>query len=188
MKRVAGMTMCAAVWISAAALASEADTSAWAGAGRGRTGSAGATAHYEGDAGFARTDSRSGATSLARGVAIGVDEDGLSLSISHAIAPRSGPALATTFNMSIGEDGRVSTSGGLSVAESPLQRSVRAGGSAATYGPALASAGGSTDRFGTVHARTWAEDSGPRPRATWTGGERRDDSPRVMKLARIRRP
>jgi len=146
---------------SAAAYASEAATSATAGSGYGRNGNASATARYEGKLGWARTDTHSGPVNLARGVAVGVDEDGISVSVSNAIAPNRGPALATTFNLSIGRDGDVSHSRGISVADGPFEREATAGGSTAaergrTTSTALA--GGRTDRFGRVVAHSSSED------------------------------
>jgi len=145
------------------ALASEAETSASAGNSRyQRNGTATATARYEGDLGFARTNSRSGPVSSARGVAVGFDESGLSLSVSNAIAPRLGAAIATTFNLSIDRDGHVSGSTGLSVARGPLYRSATAGGRVGTgrHGnAATAFASGKTDRFGRVQATTRSHSS-----------------------------
>ncbi len=154
--------------LSTAALGSEAQTSASAGSHRGqRNGTANATASYEGDVGFARTDSRSGAVNLARGVAVGFDEDGLSLSISNAIAPRFGPALATNFNLSIDADGDVSTSHGIALANSPIHRDVSAGGSTRSGGRfatpvATSTASANTDPFGRAIARTGSHVS-PKP-------------------------
>ena len=141
-----------------AAWASDAQTSATAGSNRyNPTGTAGATASYDGRVGFARTDANSGPVSTARGVAVGVDEDGISLSVSNAVAPRFGSAIATTFNLSIGRDGEVSSGLGLSVADGPISRSATAGGQASTGrngNSATALAGGQTDRYGRVHATT----------------------------------
>ncbi len=145
------MTMCAprmilsaiGLWMAGAAIASDADTSATAGPGRYGTGTAAATAHYEGDYGFARTDSRTGAVNLARGVAVGVDEDGISLSLSNALAPRYGPAVATNFSMSIGTDGRVSTSTGR--AESDVPATVSVAGGTNTAGRAYSNASAVND-------------------------------------------
>lgn len=145
------------------ALASDAETSATAGRVGGRPGNAAATARYEGDVGFARTQTRSGNLTLARGVAVGVDQDGLSLSLSSAIAPRFGPALASNFNLSIGRDGEVSHSGGLSVAGQSPVREASAGGftrvnrfDGATGG---ATATGRTGPGGVVDASTHASSS-----------------------------
>lgn len=148
-----------------AVFASEAQTSATAGGGLGRAGTAAATARYEGDRGFARTDTKTGKVNLARGVAVGVDEDGLTLSISTAIAPKNGPALATNFNLSIGRDGDVGGSVGHAVALGGLQREVSAGGGAQTNGHnpvAVSQAGGRTVLGGIVRAnsRSYTE---PRP-------------------------
>ncbi len=142
------------------AFASDAATSATAGS-TSRGGVAAATANYSGDHGFARSDTRSGRVNLARGVAVGVDENGLSLSVSNAVSAPNGVSLATNFNLSIDRDGDVSHSGGLAVATAPFERSVTAGGSAGSSRPAIAVASGRTDRFGTVRARTHA-DSSPR--------------------------
>lgn len=156
-----------AVWgLTSAAFASDAQTSATAGSNRNsRNGTAQATASYEGDVGFARTDSRSGRVNQARGVAVGVDEDGLSLSVSQAIAPNRGPALATNLNIAIGNDGRVSTSVGTALANGPLHNEATAGGQATAAGrnsTAQSLASGNTDRFGRVIARTDARQTGPR--------------------------
>jgi hypothetical protein len=147
-----------ALLCSSAAWASEAETSASAGSNRyQRNGTATATARYSGDIGSARTQSRSGQVSVARGVAWGLDKDGLSLSVSNAVAPSRGPAVATTFNLSIGRDGRVSHSTGLAISKGPIQRSASAGGAASTKrhgGSATAFAAGKSDRFGRVRAVT----------------------------------
>lgn len=169
MNRLARLTATlATLALTHAAVASEAQTSASAGSNRyARNGTATATASYEGDVGFARTDTRSGSVNLARGVAVGFDEDGLSLSISNAIAPRFGPAIATNFNLSIDTDGDVSASRGLAIASGPLSRTATAGGVTANgrglLAPAASSfASGETDRHGRVIARTSAFSS-PRP-------------------------
>lgn len=157
MKRNLAITMFATMMMTTA-FASEAETSATAGSNSlRRSGTTAASARYDGRVGFARTDTRSGAVNTAQGVAVGVDRDGLSLSVSNAVAPRVGPALATNFNLTIGRDGSVSKSGGISVARSPLERSVSAGGNTAShYGRPVATsyATGRTDRFGRVDART----------------------------------
>ena len=104
--------------------ASEAATQASARGGRGRSGSAAATAQYTGDAGLARTQTRTGRINIARGLAVGVDENGLSLSFSHALAGKRGPAYSGTFNLSIGRDGQVAGSYGGAVSRG--QRDARA--------------------------------------------------------------
>lgn len=146
--------------LSAVANASDAATSATVGGFRGSTtGVAAASARYVGDIGFARTTSHSGSLNLARGVAVGFDEDGLSLSVSNAVATRHGPAIATNFNLTIGRDGDVSSSSGLAVANGPIHREASAGGSVGT-GPGRAAtsiASGKSDRFGRVVAETRAE-------------------------------
>ena len=174
------------------ALGSDAETSATAGSSRyQRDGTAQATARYEGDVGFARTDSHSGSVNLARGVAVGVDRDGLSLSVSQAVAPRNGSAVATNFNLSIGRDGRVSGSTGLSVADGPQRRSATAGGQASAdprRSGASSFASGSTDRNGTVRAVTRADNY--RPRIVHVHRvERRQPVPvRSVRILRPRRP
>ena len=115
----------------AGASGGEAETSATAGGNRYRSnGTAAATARYTADIGFARTRSRSGRISTARGIAVGFDENGLTLSASHAVAGRFGLAVATNFNLSIGTDGSVSLSHGGAVAIGPAHRSASAGGRA----------------------------------------------------------
>ncbi|MFH1747545.1 MAG: hypothetical protein ABIG44_10925 [Planctomycetota bacterium] len=168
MKRLQNLAISiVALGTMAGALASDAQTSATAANGRyQQNGTASATAHYQGDVGFARTQSNSGRISTARGVAVGVDEQGVSLSISNAIAPRSGPALATTFNLSIGTDGHVSGSTGRSVATGSQYQSVSAGGGSGTglmNHAATAFATGRTDRFGRVQAKTSSVSIQPRP-------------------------
>ena len=159
-------TLAAMLITPAAALAGEAETSASAGSNRyQRNGTAAATARYDGNLGFARTNTRSGPVSSARGVAVGVDRNGLSLSVSNAAASRFGPAVATTFNLSIDRDGSVSRSGGLAVSQGPIHRSATAGGRVGTgrqgHAP-MAFATGETDRFGRVHAVTRSRDHRPR--------------------------
>lgn len=117
-----GMTM--------SVLAGEASTSATASNAGG--GNAGATARYDGSAGsvgITRTNTRTGDVNLSRGLAVGVDKDGLDLSFSHAIAPKNGPAYAGTFNLSVGANGQVNGSYGGVVSEGGAVRSVEAGGS-----------------------------------------------------------
>ena len=159
MKRLAALTAAVAFsMFSAAALASDAATSASAGSTRGqRNGTAAATASYQGDVGFARTQSRSGSVNTARGVAVGVDANGLTLSISRALATRTGSAVATNFNLSIGRDGRVSGSTGIALARGPLRSSASAGGQASTDGrnaTAISQASGKSDAFGQASAST----------------------------------
>ncbi|TWT40576.1 hypothetical protein RAS1_42890 [Phycisphaerae bacterium RAS1] len=151
--------------LGSTAIASEAETSASAFGRRFGPGSSAATARYEGDVGFARTETRSGDINLARGVAVGVDEDGLSLSLSNAVAPRGGPALATNFNMSIDRDGQVSTSTGMAVADGRFENEVNAGGAAGSgrgSRAAISQAGGRSDPTGTVRAETHADSFDPR--------------------------
>jgi hypothetical protein len=167
MIRPALATMSITALLATAALASDAETSASAGSNRYQpNGTAAATARYEGDLGFARTNTRSGPVSSARGVAVGFDESGLSLSVSNAAASRFGPAVATTFNLSIDRDGSVSRSGGLAVSNGPIYRSATAGGRVGTGREgrvATAIASGQTDRFGHVQAVTRSQNDRPRP-------------------------
>ena len=149
--------------LAPAALASEAQTSASAGSNRfNRNGTATATAQYQGGIGFAKTRTKSGKLNIARGIAVGFDKDGLSLSISNAVAGRRGPALATTFNMTIGADGKVSHSLGVAISNGPIHRSASAGGKASSgrrHNTASSVASGKSDRFGTVRAATRSHSS-----------------------------
>ncbi|MGD8454566.1 MAG: hypothetical protein PVJ57_22355 [Phycisphaerae bacterium] len=166
MKRLALITATLATMsLAATSFASDADTSASAtNARRGSAGTATATAHYTGTVGFARTDTRSGSTNLARGVAVGFDRDGLSLSVSEAIAPRLGPAVATNFNLSIGRNGEVSGSMGRVVATGSGERSVTAGGGSGAgrlATPSVSYATGRTGATGNVTATTRAYNAAP---------------------------
>jgi hypothetical protein len=142
------------------AFAGEASTTASAANGWGRnSGTAAATANYDGDGGraIARTRTTTGNVNVARGLAVGMDEDGMDLSFSHAFASRFGPAYAGTFNLSIGHDGKIAASYGGALAQGGLVRSVEAGGvtRSGPGGPtAQANAGGRADPNGTVQART----------------------------------
>jgi hypothetical protein len=154
---IANLTGVVALAFSTLAWASDTETSASATGGRARSGTAIATARYEGDVGFARTDTRTGNINLARGVAVGVDEDGLSLSVSLAIAPLSGPAFATNFNLSFESDGDVATSFGTSRATGGTSRTVAVGGraSATPYRPlAMSTASGVSRNGGVVRTYT----------------------------------
>jgi hypothetical protein len=154
----AGMMM--AIMGMETALAGEANTSASATTGRGHPGNASATANYDGvgGEGFARTRTdTTGGLSLARGVAVGFDGDGLDFSFSHAIAPTAGPAYAGTFNMSIGTNGQVSTSYGGTLATGGAARTASAGGATRSDGHganAQATATGNTVGGGQVNAWT----------------------------------
>jgi len=143
------------------AFASEAETSAGATSGRrGQSGTANGTARYSGDLGFARTDSRTGAINAARSVAVGVDQDGLSLSVSTAVAPRRGTAVATNFNMSIGTRGDVALSTGSAHATGGRQRGVSVVGNTRTTrhdAGATSVAQGKTSRGGTTRVATRSE-------------------------------
>ncbi len=115
--------------LNALALAGDARTSAGATSNPlNGGGSATATAAYNAPIGFARTNTRSGPINAARGVAVGVDKDGLTLSVSTALAPKLGPAVAANFNITIERDGDVSRSSGIAVAKGPANREVNVGG------------------------------------------------------------
>lgn len=151
------------------AMGGEASTSASAGNGWGRGGTAAATANYIGDgvAGLARTRTNTGNVNTAHGLAIGLDRDGLDFSYSHAIAGRYGPAYAGTFNLSIGTQGDVSGSYGGVVARGGAVRNVEAGGttrSGLNGANATAFARGDTSPGGTVRATTHSY-SRPTPQA-----------------------
>lgn len=154
--------------LSASAHAGEASTSASAGStGRG-PGTAAATAQYTGGGrGFAQTQTRSGSISMGRGIAYGVDQRGITLSVSNAIAGRFGPAVASNFNLTIGFDGSVAGSGGTSVARGSPVRTASAGGFASSGGggtTAGVTAGGRTGPTGVVHATTYSQST---PRLRW---------------------
>ena len=142
------------------ALAGEASTSAGVTQFGSLPGTAEATANYSGDGpGQARTTTRSGPVSFGQGIAYGVDRDGFDFSVSYAVGGRFLPATASTFNVSIGRDGSVASSGGLSTASRAPIRSVNAGGFARSQpggSIAAATAGGRSDPRGTVTGRTWS--------------------------------
>lgn len=129
-------------------------------------GTATATAAYNGGGnGHADTITRSGPINFARGVAYGVDQDSMDFSVSYAVGGGLLPARARTFNLSIGRDGSVSRSSGVSVASPSLLTSVNAGGFARSQrggSVSAATAGGRSDPFGTVTGRTWSESRPPR--------------------------
>ncbi len=162
MKRtVASCSLAAAAVLLAvsAASAGEASTSASAGSNGFGPGTASATAGYTGGGrGVARTQTRSGRNvNFGQGIAYGVDRNGISFSASNALATRFGPALASTFNISINRNGRVSGSFGSSVAGGSRHRTATAGGFARTgrnVPSAGATAGGRTGRRGFVRAST----------------------------------
>ena len=152
------------------AAAGQASTSASAGSNGHGPGTAAATAEYTGDQGrgYADTRTRSGPVNYARGVAYGIDQNGISFSVSHAVAGRRGPAFASTYNLSIGFDGSISRSRGVSVANGSRSRTAHAGGfSRAGRGrtTAVATAGGRTGRRGYVRANTHTHTK--RPRRVW---------------------
>lgn len=142
------------------AAAADAATSAGVTGRNGRLGTATATAHYSGEAGYARTSSRSGNTNQARGIAVGFDRNGLALSLSNAVEHR-GLAVATNFNLAIGADGEVSTSNGVAIGRGGQEREVMAGGAAGTGRPAISQASARTEHGGSAQAHTRAHHSQP---------------------------
>lgn len=137
--------------------AGEVATSAAAGSDGYGPGRAAATAEYEGNGiGITQTRTHSGRLNLARGVSVGIDEDGLMLSTSYALAPTRGPAVGGTFNLRIGADGDVSGSAGRAIATGDRNREVNASGfvngSRFRGGSSGASVGGSTGPRGRVIA------------------------------------
>ena len=157
MKRNLLAAVMALLIATAEVAAGEASTSASAGStGRG-PGTAAATAQYSGDRGFARTDTRSGPVSFGRGIAYSVDRDRVSLSVSQAVAGLVGPAVASSFNLSIDRDGSVSRSSSLSVASGSPTRSATAAGCAGASRietTAGATAAGHTGSSGVVRVVT----------------------------------
>ena len=148
MKRKLTAILAAAVCtgVSTVSWAGRATTSAVAGSPGLGTGTAAATADYRGDGpGYANTQTRSGRVNLARGIAVGFDRDGLSLSTSYGVAGHIGPAVAGTLSVNIGLNGQVATSIGRTVARGDRARTVSA-------------AGGSGSRRGPAH--TWATTAG----------------------------
>jgi hypothetical protein len=174
-----------------AAWAGDASTTAWADNGWTSPGSAGATANYNGDddgVGFARTRTRTGNVNLARGVAVGFDRDGLDLSLSHAFAPKFGPAYAGTFNLSIGADGQVSGGYGGVLARGGESRSVEAGGVTSSHdGQTQVITRGNTAPGGTIDAgsRTFSKPRQPRRDAKPSHGRR--DRRSAQRMSRERR-
>ena len=164
MKRTHDMLMTlacvAGLFCSATGQSSDAYASAGATSSPGRSGTAAATARYEGDVGFARTQTRTGPISASRAVAVGVDEDGLSLSISTALASRSGPAIALNFNFSIDRDGDVARSIGRTTSTGGISRTAAVSGGSSAGPPgvtAISRASGATSFGGVVRTDTRSE-------------------------------
>ncbi|HRX87471.1 MAG TPA: hypothetical protein P5572_20795 [Phycisphaerae bacterium] len=158
------MTMLAAMLgMPLAALAGVAETSATAGSNGRGSGTAAATANYDGDGiALTRTDAHSGRLNVARGLSVGLDADGLSISNSYALAGRFGPAVGGTFNLHIGTDGKTSFSGGRVNASGDAERSVAVGGAIGESrgrSVTVAQASGATGGRGRVQAETRAEES-----------------------------
>lgn len=184
MKRMFATSLVLVAALTSNAFAADAETSARAGSHNGRNnGTAGATARYEGEFGFASTSTQSGPINRSRGVAVGVDENGVAISVSGAVAPKNGPAVATNFNISVDRDGDVETSRSMSVARGPIHREAHAGGATKSgrNGSATSIAGGKTDRFGRVEAESRSESfKGGSPTLVRTAGGK------VVRLSRDR--
>lgn len=165
--RIRLATLTAVIGLAAAqtTLAGEATTSAGVSQVGTHPGTATATAAYNGDGrGHADTITRSGPVNFARGVAYGVDQNGLDFSVSYAVGGGLLPVRARTFNMSIGRDGSVSRSSGVVDASPSLITSVQAGGFARSQrggSISAATASGRSEPFGTVVGRTWSQSSRP---------------------------
>lgn len=145
--------------MGSAAWAGEASTSATAGSRGYGPGTAAATANYDGNGiGFTKTKANSGSRfNFARGLSVGFDGDGLSLSNSYAFAPQFGPAVGGTMNLHIGLDGQTSVSTGRVESSGDPARQVAVNGSAGSYrgrSQAVSAAHGVTGPRGTVRART----------------------------------
>ncbi len=142
-----------------AAFAGVANTSATAGSSGWGPGTAAATANYDGDGvGFTKTKASSGKLNIARGLSVGFDQSGLSVSHSYAIAGQRGPAVGGTLNVHIGQDG-VALSGGQTVASQGRTREVTASGEAGSVGRrpvATAATSGYASGRGVVNARTFS--------------------------------
>lgn len=164
MKRLSTFAMMTALTLGLAqvTLAGEAGSSASAGRNGWNSGNASADAYYDGNGpGIAKSKTKSNdRVSFGRAFAVGVDENGLSFSASHAAATRFGPGVAGNFNLSIGRDGEVSRSGGWAVGGNSLNKQVDAGGFAGS-GPfgstSGATAGASTGPFGFSKSHTFSE-------------------------------
>lgn len=177
-QRLAGGLVAALFMYPMTALAGTANTSATAGSGGYGPGTAAATANYDGNGiGFTKTKAQSGNVNIARGLSVGFDETGLSVSHSYAIAPRRGPAVGGTLNLHVGQHG-VAVSGGQSVASQDRTREVQVSGQAGSnYGRpvATAAASGRTGRRGVVEANTFSRtQERPRYQRSNYGGQRYD--------------
>ncbi len=166
MKRSMKHAMLIVGGLTISAMAGEATTNAWANNAGG--GTAGATASYDGapgGMGVSRTRTQTGDINLSRGLAVGVDKDGLDFSFSHAIAPQHGPAYAGTFNVSVGTNGQVNGSYGTVLSQGGVVREVEAGGTTRSgyNGASTALARGDANPGGQVTASTHSYSS---PRAT----------------------
>lgn len=155
----AGSFIAACFMFPLVSIGGAANTSATAGSDSYGPGTAAAAANYDGNGiGFTKTNARSGNVNLARGLAVGFDETGLSVSHSYAIAPRRGPGVGGTLNLHVGQQG-VAVSGGRTVASQDRTREVRVSGQAGSnHGRpvATAAASGRTGGRGIVEANTFS--------------------------------
>lgn len=167
--RSEGIALSLLLMMAQTTLAGEAATSASAGSNGSGPGTATAGAEYRGGGpAYAQTRTQSGRVSFARGVAFGIDRNGISFSASHAVAGRRGPAIASNFNLSIGFDGQASSSNGLSIARGSRSRFAEAGGftRADRWNPSSGSfARGRTGPRGRV--RAWTQSRTSRRRHLW---------------------
>ncbi|MGB0715463.1 MAG: hypothetical protein ACPGXK_06270 [Phycisphaerae bacterium] len=142
-----------AVMSNAESKAQAAEASSGARAGHDGYGNrqAEANAEYDGHLGYANTRSRTGPVSTARGVAWGLDEDGLSISLSHAISGPLGLSAARNLNLSIGTNGEVAMSRGQADSRGNRESSAYAGGGSGVRNGqpvAYGEAGGTSDLRG----------------------------------------
>jgi hypothetical protein len=184
MKRMQIITLGLVGMMTTVAWASSAGSSAEVGSRYG-VDRAAATANYDGRVGFARTKAKTGKINLARGVALGIDREGISFSISNAIGGKRA-SLASNLNVSFGRDGDHSVSMGSTVSRGNRYHSAQAGGSASSYrgrSSATAAASGDADRYGSVSSRVSARDY---PRRTLVYREGRDQR-KIERLRTVKR-
>jgi hypothetical protein len=159
MKRISFMAVLGIlVGLVPAVSASDARTSAEVGSSRGGTDHAAATADYDGRVGIARTNAKTGKINLARGLALGLDEDGVSFSLSQALGGKRA-SLASNLNVSLNRDGDHSVSFGSTVSRGSQHHTARVEGGASAdrrRTRATAAARGDADRRGRVDARASA--------------------------------
>ncbi len=148
------------VGLASSVNASDARTSAEVGSSRGGADHAAATADYHGRVGIARTNAKTGKINLARGLALGLDEDGVSFSLSQALGGQRA-SLASNLNVSLNRDGDHSVSFGSTLSRGPRHHSAKVEGGASAdrrSTRATAAASGDADRRGRVDARASVRD------------------------------